>query len=104
MKHLTYIENIFHKFDIYKSIFVCKANHLNDYYHALRKYDYPVCKIINMHDFNNHISRVLLIDEYDVQNFSLIEPDLLLNEVNMVLCIDNTLKIKQLENVPHIFL
>jgi hypothetical protein len=104
MEYVECIENIYHNLDIYKSIFVCKADLLNDCFHLLRQFDYPICKISEMEKFNNHISRIIIMDEYDVDNFSLITPKLSLTEVDMVLCIDNDVKIKQLENIRHIFL
>ena len=104
MEYISCIENIYHNLSIYKSIFVCRSDLLHDCYRILRKYDYPVCKVEELDKFNNHLSRIIILDEFDVHNFSLIRPNLSLNEVTMVLCIDNELKITQLENIPHIFL
>jgi hypothetical protein len=104
MEYISCIENIYHNHSIYKSIFVCTSQLLEECYRILQRHDYPVCKVSDMDKFNNHMSRIMIIDEFDVHNFSLIVPKISLDEVNLVLCIDSDLKIKQLKNVPYIFL
>jgi hypothetical protein len=98
------IETLFESVSVYKSIFICKPNELNKIYKTLIMKDFPICKIPEVFKFNDHLSRILLIDENDVTNSLLLNNSVCFNEVNLVVCIKNKNVIKHLRYVPHIFL
>lgn len=85
---ISKIENIFETHSICKSIFVCRIHEFQTYYTILKHKDYPICKISKIDKFNNNFYRILLIDEYDAKNFTLLQNDLRMQDINLVLYIN----------------
>ena len=98
------IETIFQEYNIFKSVFVCSGNHIDLYYTTLLNNDFPVSRLDTLHKFNNHDSRILLLDEESVNNFDLLKTKIDISDINMVIYMDETSAQLFVENVPYFFL
>jgi hypothetical protein len=85
------IENIFETYSICKSIFICKDNDITKLYSTLKKHNFPVSKTCELNEFNDDLSRILLIDEVDARYFSILKNNLNLNDINYVIYCDKTI-------------
>lgn len=101
---LEKIETIFQEKNIYKSIFVCPSTCIDTFYNILIQNDFPVSKLIDIIDFKDNKSRILLIDISTADDFSDSSEMLNKNDINTVICLDYYKHINCLENVSHIFL
>ena len=86
------IENIYETYSICKSIFICKDNDITKFYSTLKKYNFPVSKTCELNEFNNDLSRILLIDEVDAKYFSILKNNLNLNNINYVIYFYKTIR------------
>lgn len=98
------IERIFQEYNIFKSIFVCVGEHVEEYYTALSNRDFPITKLETLHKFNNNHSRVLLLDDKSVDAFDMLRETINTSDVNMVIYLDDVPEKTFVENVPYFFL
>lgn len=88
---ITEIEKIYETYSIYKSIFICKDEMINELYYRLMKHNFPVSKTCDLKNFNENLSRILLIDEIDAKYFNILCNFLNLKNVNFVIYCDRSL-------------
>lgn len=100
------IEMIYQQYSIYKSLFVCYNQNVEKYYNALKERDFSISKISDIHKFKNHESRILLIDDNDLNHFDLIKISCKLNisDISIIIYIDDIKPIKELVFIPKIIL
>jgi hypothetical protein len=100
------IERIYETYSIYKSIFICKDETINELYYMLIKRNFPVSKTCDLKNFNDNLSRILLIDEIDANYFNILCSFLNLKNVNFVIYCDRSFS--KLNDLPpfinHIFI
>jgi hypothetical protein len=101
---LDKIETIFQEKNIYKSIFVSPPTRIDALYDILVQNDFPVSKLVNINDFKNNKSRILLIDVQAAEDFGDFADMLPKDDINTVICLDYYEHVNGLENVFHIFL
>lgn len=102
---ISEIENIFETYSICKSIFVCPIANLQPYYKSLKQQDYPVCKINEIDKFNDNLYRILLIDEFDAKNFTLLQNTIKkMKDINLVIYINTNEVIHSISDINFIFI
>lgn len=102
--YLWEINQIYDTYNIYKCILIVQSSCLKPLYDLLQKHDYPVATKYELKNFINDHSRILLIDINEAKCFNNKVDCLDKDEINMIICIDNEIKLHQFENVHHIFL
>lgn len=98
------IENIFQDYNIFKSIFVCSVGKIDTYFTLLLQNDFPITKLETIHKFNNHHSRILLLDEESIKHLDFLECDINISDINMVIYLDDITPSECFDNVPVFFL
>lgn len=56
------IDEIYTSLNIYKALFVCLKQDINDFSEYLKQRDYPVCGVDELNQFNNNEYRIMIID------------------------------------------
>lgn len=102
--YLWEINQIYNTYNIYKCILIVESSCLTPLYNLLQKHDYPVATKYELKKFIHHHSRILIIDINETNTFHNIVDCLNKDEINMIICIDNEISLRQFENVHHIFL
>jgi len=70
----------------------------------MQKQDYPITTRHDIKSLIDNQSRILLLDINEANNINNVIEHLNKDEINMVICIDNEIRLSQFENVHHIFL
>tara|TARA_Y100000389_G_scaffold90039_1_gene86580 strand:- start:3638 stop:3850 length:213 start_codon:yes stop_codon:yes gene_type:complete len=70
----------------------------------MQKQDYPVTTIYDIERIIDNQARILLLEFEEVENMNNNITYLDKDEINMIICIDNEKRLRQFENVHHIFL
>lgn len=102
--YLWKINQIYHTYNIYKSIIIVDSVNLLYLYNLLQKQDYPITTANDIKRFIDNQARILLLDINEANNIVNVAEHLNKDEVNMIICIDNEIRLKQFENVHYIFL
>lgn len=102
--YLLEINQIYHTYNICKSIIVVDSLHIDHLYKLMQKQDYPVTTIYDIERIIDNQARILLLEFEEVENMNNNITYLDKDEINMIICIDNEKRLRQFENVHHIFL
>lgn len=102
--YLRDINQIYNTHNIYKCILIVDPSCLTNLYFLLQKHDYPVAMKCELGKFIEHQSRMLIIDTNETNDIPNVVDYLNKDEINMIICIDNEIRMRQFENVHHIFL
>jgi len=87
-KWLSSVDTIFENRSIYKSIFICPSEYFEEYKTVLQKHDYPISTIYDIELFIEDKTRILLLDEIDIDLFDIIlhrTYDTLMSKVDTVI-------------------
>lgn len=71
-KWLSSVDMIFENRSIYKSIFICPSEYFEEYKSILQKHDYPISTMFDIDLFIDDKTRILLLDEIDIDLFDII--------------------------------
>jgi len=69
---LASVDTIYENRSIYKSIFICPSEYLEEYKSSLQRRDYPVSTMVDIQSFIEDRTRILLFDEVDIDLFDVI--------------------------------
>lgn len=99
--YLWEINQIYNTYNIYKSIIIVDSTSLPYLYNIMQKQDYPVSTIYDIRRLIDNQARILLLDINETNN---VIDYLNKDEINMIICIDNEIRLRHFEKVHHIFL
>lgn len=102
--YLWEINQIYHTYNIYKSIIIVDSLSLPYLYNLMQKQDYPITTRYDIKRLIDNQARILLLDINEANNIHNVVDYLNKDEINMIICIDNEIRLRQFENVHHIFL
>ena len=102
--YLWEINQIYHTYNIYKSIIIVDSSSLPNLYNLMQKQDYPITTRYDIEKFIDNQARILLLDINEANDIHNVVEYLKKDEINVIICIDNEIRLRQFENAHHIFL
>lgn len=103
-KHVHFIRDIFSTLNIYKCLIVCHTDIFYSLHKQLVKNDYPISTLMELNKFNQHLDRILFLDNIDAKYMSTIASQINFEGINLVIYVNVKKKICGLENLYSIFL